>query len=96
MRVVRSEPNTGVAADARKSWFYAINDWSCRSSAGTPSTYADLCRFQCPAQHGGQRHSSMMRPSRVGWRVRRQAAFSPIELRSGSIGGDSAPQSTQW
>jgi len=37
-----------------------------------------------------------MRPSRVGWRVRRQAALSPIELRSASVGGDNAPQSTQW
>jgi len=36
-----------------------------------------------------------MRPSRVGWRVSRQAAFSPIALRSGSVGGESAPQSTQ-
>jgi hypothetical protein len=91
-----------AALATRNSWFYAINDWS-RGPASYPSSsacsvlnpYADFDRRPYSVQHCGQRHSSVIRPSRVGWRVRRQAAFSPIELRSGSVGGDSAPQSTQ-
>jgi len=86
-----------ASASARNRWFFASNDWSgAADKTQQRRRYADLWRFQWVAQQGGQRHSRSIRPSRVGWRVRRQAAFSPIELRSGSVGGDNAPQSTQW